>query len=763
MALLTLLTKSLSNSGLSPENRTDKYSVAAARSKPSQGSTGHRWLRISNNFKNSGVRCLATTITSALLICLGSLIFGLLSASKLLADSAVLGLDPGFQSGVARQARSEKRFFSDFPTGDVEYQLIAVAEQGDLQDSRPFEIVDLGTRSKEDYLQQSSDNVSPFYFGWGNSLGTNTSTLEIDTSARPYFYRNDERLSSPAGKQSTTFRDLPRTLYHSIPANQNDPGLPQLKNSLDDHVHLAMFEQDSASRQQTITALSDLNYQFRLQISETELSHETNYRVGGSGQRVLKNNIGSRVLASILWSEDVDADGQNEVYLVEINLGGRSNLPAWQSGDLCAADSDSHAHLISGQYLVLGADQLLGGASFPLPDNQVIDLTINWGDVLEQLRSRGPDQPCHLEASLQHVENSIAAGVAIEGRGALRQRVEVAAVTLSSGPLSVEEPAVQTQTVGIQDRSLAPVDIAGSGSNCLQPDLLPAGFYRFGGEVIYVNDPFRDADAAAFCRMPGDQPDTSNSPNSAAELCGLPVNRRDDGACNSLVVSEPLSEFFDAAVDFTATADTVTEKTDTSVEGFNNPATELSLLGAPIVAPGRLLLPAGPQWWQVLSAADWTDACPSVNDSAAVSPTDSSISAQASSAYKSCAVAPGRYSAINHTANQRWDDLLVVEDVEVLPSSLSHASVGGRQVLYGLPADAGLLEIQESPISAPDPDSDEKWFRLVWDQAGWYQVTDAASYESICESATHCDLGEGVYTIIDLHTGRRSENVILLD
>ena len=84
-------------------------------------------------------------------------------------------------------------------------------------------------------------------------------------------------------------------------------------------------------------------------------------------------------------------------------------------------------------------------------------------------------------------------------------------------------------------------------------------------------------------------------------------------------------------------------------------------------------------------------------------------------------------------------------------------------MLYGLPADAGLLEIQESPISAPDPDSDEKWFRLVWDQAGWYQVTDAASYESICESATHCDLGEGVYTIIDLHTGRRSENVILLD
>jgi len=134
MALWTLLNKLLSKSSGIPENRVIpencivKYSVDTARIKLSQSSTGYRWLRISNIFKNSSVRYLVTA-TSTTLICLGALIFGLLPATNLLADGVVLGLDPGFQSGVARQARSEKRFFSDFPTGAVEYQLIAVAEQ----------------------------------------------------------------------------------------------------------------------------------------------------------------------------------------------------------------------------------------------------------------------------------------------------------------------------------------------------------------------------------------------------------------------------------------------------------------------------------------------------------------------------------------------------------------------------------------------------------------------------------------------------------
>jgi len=706
----------------------------------------------------------------SVLLCLTGIIFSLFPAVGLFADSEVQGLDPGFQSGVARQARTQKRFFSNISTGGFEYQLIAVAEQGDLQDSRPFEIVDLGLIGKEDYLQQSNDNVSPFYFGWNNGLGTNTATLEIDTLARPYFYRNDQRLSTPQGKQSIVLRGLPRTVYHSIPANQNDPALPQLKNSLDDHVYLAMSEEDALSTEETISTLHDLDYQLRIRVSTTDLLHDSNYQINGSGQRVLKNGIGSRVVASILWSEDVNADGQKEVYLVEINVGGSSNLPAWQSSDFCAADSNSHAHLISGQYLVLGARQLLSGVSFPLAENQIIDLNVQWGDVLERLRSRRPDQPCHLQASLQHLENSIAAGVAIEVKGAVRQSLEVADVTLTSGLPVTEEPSVRTQTLSNDDqpaRSLEASMDVDSDSACLRADLLAAGFYSFGDEIIYVNDPFRDSDAAAFCRMPADQlSGTGSRQTTTAELCGLPLNRRDDGACNSLVVTEPLSTFFDAAVDIVATASPGIDTVIDGDERITDPATELSLLGAPMVASGRLLLPAGPSWWQVLSASDWTDVCPSVNETFETSSADTSASAQNASTYKTCAVVPGRYSAINHTDNRRWDDLLVVDQAAGPENSFSHASIAGRQVLYGFPEGAGLVEIQERPLTSSDPgkaEGVETRYRLIWDQAGWYQVTDSNSYESICESATHCDLGAGVYTVIDLHSGRRTENVILLD
>jgi len=377
---------------------------------------------------------------------------GLFADDYVRADSAIAGLDPGFQSGIARQERREKRFYNKLPRGGVEYRLIAVAEQGNLQDSRPFEIVDLGIHTKESYLHQSADNVSPFYFGWNNHLGTNTSLLEIDTRTRPYFYRNDARLSSFEAGQSVILRDQARTIYHSIPADHNDPSLPQLKNSLDDHVHLALFQQINPSGLQTISNLSDLNSHIRLRVPATDLAHESNYQLDGSGQRVLKKRIGSRVMASILWSEDANADGHKEVYLVEINLGGRSNLPAWQTDDLCVADSDSHAHLISGQYLVLGASLLLDGTDFPLRDNQVVDLRISWGEVLEKLRSRQSYQPCQLEASLQHLDHSIALGVAIEGKGAVRQSLDVAAVSLVPDLPAAALPAVQSRSNNYCDR-----------------------------------------------------------------------------------------------------------------------------------------------------------------------------------------------------------------------------------------------------------------------------------------------------------------------
>jgi len=343
-------------------------------------------------------------------------------------DLSLLGMDPGLTRDYSVQTRRGTQFTLGQTAPGDSYQLIAVAEQGSLQDSRPFEIVDAANNGKQDYQSANAGNVSPFFFSWNNDLGSLTATLEIDSLSEAYYYRNRAGLeTTPA---SPALRDQSRIIYRDLPSDIGNASLPQVKNSLDDYVHLAFFEQDSATTSEQIGSLDRLSYTVRLKASKTELDHPHNYQGTSGGRAQLKPGTGSRIVASIHWSEDVNRDGRQEIYLIELNIGGTNNNPAWQSGNLCVKDNASHADVISGQYIVLGGQAFVSSANLPLQENAEEIVTVNWGQILKELRGRSGTGNCALRASLEHTPNTIALGIAIESRGAVQQSVDIAGATI---------------------------------------------------------------------------------------------------------------------------------------------------------------------------------------------------------------------------------------------------------------------------------------------------------------------------------------------
>jgi len=449
---------------------------------------------------------------------LPSLLLVLLGGLPLQAQQNV-GMDPGLNNALAEQTRRGVRFSTGSVNGGIPYHLVAVTEQGDLQDSRPFPIIDSGNNGKARYFGQSANNVSPFFFEWSNSLGRRTAVLEVDSLTRPYFYRNDPAI---VGTPSPNLRDRPRTIYLDLPGNYRDGNLPQLKNSLDEHVHLAFFERDRANSGQRIPTLRGINYNARLRAGSTQRRNPS------------QPNNGSRMVASIHWAEDANGDGREEVYLIELNIGGQSNLGSWQSDRFCVKDNNSHAHLISGQYLILGAAAVLPEQALPLQGGRITDLNIPWGDVLDRMRSLGRGTPCHLKATMNHKPNTIALGVAMETRGAVSQRLEISGVTISVGGAAAIAPAQpQTQQPVAQNPVNNNPAAQNSGQGCQSAQGLTSGIYRVGERPIYVNDANREGGGSAFCRL--SQSGMSSSEfNSAPLLCSFPADRRDDGFCSGV-------------------------------------------------------------------------------------------------------------------------------------------------------------------------------------------------------------------------------------
>jgi len=49
--------------------------------------------------------------------------------------------------------------------------------------------------------------------------------------------------------------------------------------------------------------------------------------------------------------------------------------------------------------------------------------------------------------------------------------------------------------------------------------------------------------------------------------------------------------------------------------------------------------------------------------------------------------------------------------------------------------------------------------RISWPDNGWYQVQRADNYQTVCEGGRYCDVASGIYTVINLSSGERFENV----
>ncbi len=94
----------------------------------------------------------------------------------------------------------------------------------------------------------------------------------------------------------------------------------------------------------------------------------------------------------------------------------------------------------------------------------------------------------------------------------------------------------------------------------------------------------------------------------------------------------------------------------------------------------------------------------------------------------SCDVSPGTYQLINHTTGQRFNDIVVSGSTTTPPTS---TSVG----------------VSGSTISWPDD--------------GWYQVQNAATFETMCQGGTSCDVSAGTYVVINHTTGERFSDIVV--
>jgi len=94
---------------------------------------------------------------------------------------------------------------------------------------------------------------------------------------------------------------------------------------------------------------------------------------------------------------------------------------------------------------VLGGEAFLGTDVIPLPTAEVQTLSIDWSDILWQLRNVQQQGDCKLSATLNHIPNTVALGVAIEARGAVQQTLEIAGVTAGSTAV-INEPVPASTT-----------------------------------------------------------------------------------------------------------------------------------------------------------------------------------------------------------------------------------------------------------------------------------------------------------------------------
>lgn len=100
----------------------------------------------------------------------------------------------------------------------------------------------------------------------------------------------------------------------------------------------------------------------------------------------------------------------------------------------------------------------------------------------------------------------------------------------------------------------------------------------------------------------------------------------------------------------------------------------------------------------------------------------------------SCDVAVGKYNVINHTTGERFEAI----------------SVSG-----------GTTDPGSDNPAADDSGPSVSGNTISWPDNGWYQVQSASDYSSICQGGTSCEVTDGTYTVINLTTGDRYEQIVV--
>lgn len=93
-----------------------------------------------------------------------------------------------------------------------------------------------------------------------------------------------------------------------------------------------------------------------------------------------------------------------------------------------------------------------------------------------------------------------------------------------------------------------------------------------------------------------------------------------------------------------------------------------------------------------------------------------------------CEVEAGRYVVINHSLQQRFDDVLV-----------------------------GTPETPDTTYSVPSVNGNV----ISWSNNGWYQVQNAENYDTLCEGGNECVVPAGTYHVINLTSNTRYENIVV--
>lgn len=96
-----------------------------------------------------------------------------------------------------------------------------------------------------------------------------------------------------------------------------------------------------------------------------------------------------------------------------------------------------------------------------------------------------------------------------------------------------------------------------------------------------------------------------------------------------------------------------------------------------------------------------------------------------------CVVESGAYIVINHTLEQRYDNVVV-----------------------GSPDGPDTPEVPGSP---PTVNGNV----ISWADDGWYQVQDSFEFTTVCEGGSECEVASGDYRVINLTANIRYENIIV--